>query len=133
MLYVSRIRITYILVTLSLERPVHKMFARRHWTRRPKRWRGAKTLTHAQLWIYSWPCCAPVSLRVMQGSIPVLLPRQNRRRMESEGKAKVVASVWGAKFVQYLAALAVFPRSIWKKRLKFNRFFQKDISTVSSK
>ena len=37
--------------------------------------------------------------------------------METEGKAKVVASVWGAKFVQFLAALAVLPRSIWKKRL----------------
>ena len=36
----------------------------------------------------------------------------HRRRMETEGKAKVVASVWGAKFVQFLAALAVFSRSI---------------------
>ena len=48
----------------------------------------------------------------------------HRRRMETEGKAKVVALVWGAKFVQFLAALAVLSRSIWKKRLN---------STVSSK
>ena len=31
-----------------------------------------------------------------------------RRRMEREAKAKVVASVWGAEFIQFLAALAVF-------------------------
>ena len=37
--------------------------------------------------------------------------------MELEAKAKVIASVWGAKFVQYLATLAVLPRSNWKKRL----------------
>ena len=28
------------------------------------------------------------------------------RRIETEGKAKVVASVWGAEFVQFLAARA---------------------------
>ena len=44
--------------------------------------------------------------------------------METEAKAKVVASVWGAKFVQFLAALSVLPRSIWKNRMN---------STISSK
>ena len=43
--------------------------------------------------------------------------------MEREAKAKVVASVWGAKFVIFLAVLAVLPQSIWEKRLN---------STVSS-
>ena len=38
----------------------------------------------------------------------------HRRRIEREAKAKVVASVWGADFVQFLATLAVLPRSIWK-------------------
>ena len=38
----------------------------------------------------------------------------HRRGMELEDKAKVVTSVWGAEFVQFLAALAVLPRSIWK-------------------
>ena len=38
--------------------------------------------------------------------------RGHRRRMEREAKAKVVAFVWGAEFVQFLAALAVLPRSI---------------------
>ena len=44
--------------------------------------------------------------------------------MKTEAKAKVVASVWGATFFQFLAALAVLPRSIWKIRIN---------STVSSK
>ena len=43
--------------------------------------------------------------------------KHRRRRMEREAKTKVVASVWGTKFVQFLATLAVLPRSIWKKRL----------------
>ena len=37
---------------------------------------------------------------------------RHRRRMELEDKAKVVASVWGEEFVQFLAALAVLPWSI---------------------
>ena len=37
--------------------------------------------------------------------------------METEAKAKVVASVLGPKCIQFLAALAVLPQSIWKKRL----------------
>ena len=41
----------------------------------------------------------------------------HRRRIELEEKAKAVASVSGAKCVQFLAALAFFPRSIYKKRM----------------
>ena len=40
------------------------------------------------------------------------VPAGHRRRIELEEKAKVVASVWGAEFVQFLVALAVLPRSI---------------------
>ena len=36
--------------------------------------------------------------------------------MEFEDKANVVASVWGVEFFQFLAALAVLPWSICKKR-----------------
>ena len=36
----------------------------------------------------------------------------HRRRMEREVKAKVVVPVWGADFVQFLATLAVLPRSV---------------------
>ena len=36
--------------------------------------------------------------------------------MELEDKAKVVTSVWGSEFVQFLAAPAVLPWSIRKKR-----------------
>ena len=42
---------------------------------------------------------------------------KHRRRLEIEAKAKFVASVWGADFVQFLAALVVLPRSIWKNRM----------------
>ena len=61
----------------------------------------------------------------------------HRKRMGIWAKAKVVtsvASVWRAKFVKFLALLAVLSRLFWKKRLdltvfsnrpsEFNRFFQ---------
>ena len=40
--------------------------------------------------------------------------------METEAKAKVVTSVWVAEFIQFLAALAIMPRSIWKNRMNSN-------------
>ena len=52
-----------------------------------------------------------------------LVLTSHKRRMGTEAKAKVVASIWGAKFVKFLAALAVLPRSIRKNRMN---------STVSS-
>ena len=56
-------------------------------------------------------------LRFVAQKKNVLYTSHHRRRMEREAKAKVVASVWGADFVQFLAALAILPRSIWKKRM----------------
>ena len=56
--------------------------------------------------------------------LPWSVGSTHRRRMEREAKAKVMASFFGEKFIQFLAAGAVLPRSSWKKRLK---------STVSSK
>ena len=47
-----------------------------------------------------------------------------RIRIKTDAKAKVVASIWGAKFVQFLAALAVLPRSIWKKWLNSSYSFK---------
>ena len=47
--------------------------------------------------------------------------------MELEDKAKVVASVWGEEFVQFLAALAVLPQSIWKKQLNSAGLFGKTL------
>ena len=46
--------------------------------------------------------------------------------METEDKAKVVPSVWGAKFkfVQFLVALAVLLRSHWKKWLNSSFSFK---------
>ena len=43
-----------------------------------------------------------------------LVHPDHRRRIETEGKAKVVPSVWGAEFVQFLSELAILPQSIWK-------------------
>ena len=42
--------------------------------------------------------------------------------MELEDQAKVVASVWGPEFVQFLAALAVLPWYIRKKRSNSSYF-----------
>ena len=46
-----------------------------------------------------------------------------RRRMETEGY-RLIASVWGAKFMQFLTAIAVLPRSIRRNRIN---------STISTK
>ena len=40
-----------------------------------------------------------------------------RRRIKTEEKAKVVASVWGEEFIQFLAVLAVLPRTILNDRM----------------
>ena len=49
---------------------------------------------------------------------------RHRRSMETEAKTKVVASVWEAKFIKFLAALAVLPRSIRNKRLSSSFSFK---------
>ena len=36
-----------------------------------------------------------------------LIPLPHRRRIKTEEKAKVVAAAWGAKLIQFLAALAI--------------------------
>ena len=40
-----------------------------------------------------------------------------QRRMEREAKAKVIASVWGAKFIKFLAALAISHQDDMKNRM----------------
>ena len=54
--------------------------------------------------------------------------------METECNAKVVTPVWGAEFVQFLAALAVFVSVDFKETVELNCLFQIDRlnSTVSS-
>ena len=39
------------------------------------------------------------------------------QRIKTEEKAMVVASVWGEEFIQFLASLAILPRTICKNRL----------------
>ena len=43
--------------------------------------------------------------------------RPHGRRIKTEKMAKVVASVWGKKFIQFLAALPILPRTILKNRM----------------
>ena len=39
------------------------------------------------------------------------------RRINTEEKAKVIAAVWGAEFIRFLAELAILPRRILKNRM----------------
>ena len=41
----------------------------------------------------------------------------HKERVQTEEKAKVVASVWGAKFIQFVFALAVLLRKILNNRM----------------
>ena len=49
------------------------------------------------------------------------IPSNHRRRIKTEEKAKVVASVWGKEFIQFLAVLAFFHQDDFKKG-EFNFF-----------
>ena len=49
--------------------------------------------------------------------------------MEREGKAKVVASIWGTEFVQFLACFASVDL---EEKDEFNRFFQIDRGKTDS-
>ena len=46
------------------------------------------------------------------------LPLSHRRRIYTEEKAKVVATVWGTEHIQFLAVLAVLHQDDLKKRMK---------------
>ena len=46
---------------------------------------------------------------------PEILPHRRKKGTESEGKGRRVC-FWGTEFVQFFAALAVLPRSVWKNR-----------------
>ena len=71
-----------------------------------------------------------------------LVSTHHRRRMETEGKAKVVKSIWGATFFQSLPrklfCLGLFVRNDWiqpvylKETVEFNRFFQLDRDKTAS-
>ena len=58
-----------------------------------------------------------------------------RRRNKSEKNAKVVGSVWVEEFIQFLAALAVLPRTILKNKMNSTRMIWKKRmnSSISSK
>ena len=54
----------------------------------------------------------------------VLMYLAHSRRMYTEAKAKVVASIWGAEFIQFLAALDILPQTIWKNGLNSSFYFK---------
>ena len=45
----------------------------------------------------------------------------HRRRIYTEEKATVVASIWGEEVINFLATLAVLPRTIMKNRFNSTR------------
>ena len=52
--------------------------------------------------------------------------------METEAKAKVIASVKGQNFIQFLAALPILLRAIWKKRMNSTFFVLIDRGKTAS-
>ena len=113
-------------VTLILARPIRLLYITRSSGRpfSPKKQRRLFAL--ASVSTYSMPG-RPGLWSWLQVTVIVRLvglwggqghPHPHSRRMETEGTAKVVASVWGTKFVQFLATLPVLPRSNWKKRCR---------------
>ena len=52
---------------------------------------------------------------VLSSSLAMVKPY--RRRIKTEEKAKVAASVWGTEFILFLAALSVLPRTILKTKM----------------
>ena len=51
---------------------------------------------------------------------------RHRRRIKTEEKAKVVASVWGKEFIEFFAALAVLPWTILNNRMNCTRMIMKE-------
>ena len=57
------------------------------------------------------------------------VPASQRKRIKTEEKAKVVSTVWGKEFIQFLAALAILHytvqcRTIFKNRMNWFFFFK---------
>ena len=46
---------------------------------------------------------------------------EHRKRIKTEEKAKVVAAVWGEKFIKFLAALAILHQDDMMKRINCTR------------
>ena len=67
-----------------------------------------------------------------QGSSGRVLDTYCRRRMEREAKAKVVASVWGADFVQFPCRASCFASVDLEETVEFILFFQIDRCKIAS-
>ena len=53
-----------------------------------------------------------------------MLGLDHKRRIKTEEKAKVVVSVWGEEFIQFLAATAILPRTILNNRMNSSFSFK---------
>ena len=60
---------------------------------------------------------SPPTVVIWSAQQPSYTLHRHRRRIQTEEKAKVVASVWGVKCIQFLVALAVLPGMILKNRI----------------
>ena len=56
---------------------------------------------------YRWVCSTRCQMLLTVRLCTIVLCVGHRRRINTEEKAKVVAAVWGTKFIKFLAALAV--------------------------
>ena len=56
--------------------------------------------------------------------------QQHRKRIKTEEKAKVVAAVWGEECIQFLAALAILPRTISKNRMNASFSFKSSYGAI---
>ena len=61
---------------------------------------------------------SPPTVVIWSAQQPSYTLQRHRRRIKTEEKGKVVASVWGGRmYIQFLVALAVLPRMILKNRI----------------
>ena len=73
--------------------------------------------------------CLPQPLRLIMGCRGVM-HKGNRiqgvhiiRRIKTEETAKVVVSVWGEEFIQFLTTLTILPKTILKNRMNSSFYF----------
>ena len=71
------------------------------------------------------------TLDVSIKSVRIRIGFGRRRRIKTEEKEKVVASVWGKELIQFFAALANLPRTILKNRMNSSFSFKSSLCNSS--
>ena len=54
----------------------------------------------------------------------------HRRRIYTEGKAKVIAAIWVTEFIQFLVALAILHKDDFEEQDKFILFLKSSYSSI---